>query len=95
MRMIDYLCERDFVKRKQGEEDRRCQFLEVTQKAIDIEPFIRKGIAQTNDLLMNNFTAEEHEIFKRGIDKIYQKITQLPEPDFIINTTKKDGKEII
>jgi len=95
MRMVDYLSERDFVKRKQGEEDRRCQLLEVTQKALDIEPFIRKGITQTNELLMNDFTPEEKEIFKRGMDKLYQNITHLPEPEFIINASKKDGKEKI
>lgn len=92
MRIVDYLCEKDLLERKQDISDRRCQILEVTQKAKDLVPKINEAIATTDELLFHNFSKEEKDIFKNGMDKLFATINTLPEPEFIIQAFKKNEK---
>jgi len=92
MRMVDYLSEKGLLVRTQDCNDRRCQILEVTSKALKLQPKIKKGIQQTNDLLLRDFTEEEKVTFKKSMDKLYTTIGSLPEPDFIVQAYKRNKK---
>ena len=92
MRMVDYLSEKGLLVRTPDCNDRRCQILEVTDKALKLQPKIIKGIQQTNDLLLRDFTEEEKVTFKKSMDKLYTTIGSLPEPDFIVQAYKRNKK---
>lgn len=89
MRIVDTLCEGGFLVRKQNPNDRRCQILEVTSKATEIQEVIKEANRETNELLFSDFTAAEKEVFKRGMDKLMLQVDQLPASDFVIQAFKK------
>lgn len=89
MRMVDYLCEREFLMRKQDCSDRRCQLLEVTEKTIKLLPIIDQAVQQTNDILLEGFSEEEKQQYKNFMDKIYTTIQDLPEPEYIVQAFKR------
>lgn len=92
MRMVDYLSEKGLLVRTQDCNDRRCQILEVTDKALELLPKIKEGVRQTNDLLLRDFTEEEKVTFKKSMDKLFTTIGSLPEPDFIVKAYKRNNK---
>ncbi|MBL1232032.1 MAG: hypothetical protein CMD31_09020 [Flavobacteriales bacterium] len=92
MRMVDYLSERGLLIRTQDCNDRRCQILKVTDKALKLLPKIKEGVQQTNDLLLRDFTEEEKVSFKKSMDKLFTTIGSLPEPDFIVKAYKRNNK---
>ena len=92
MRIVDYLCDKDLLVRKQDCNDRRCQILEVTDKAKTLIPKIKEGIAKTDKLLFHNFSDEEKEIFKIGMSKLFATINTLPDPEFIVQAIKRNNK---
>jgi len=89
MRIVDYLSGKDLLKRKQDCNDRRCQILEVTEKAKNLVPKIKEGITKTDELLFHNFSEKEKEDFKSGMSKLFATINTLPEPAFIVQAFKK------
>ncbi len=89
MRIVDYLSDKDLLKRKQDCNDRRCQILEVTEKAKKLAPKIKEGIIKTDELLFHNFSEKEKEDFKMGMSKLFATINTLPEPAFIVQAFKK------
>ncbi len=92
MRIVDYLCDKDLLIRKQDCNDRRCQILEVTDKAKALIPKIKEGIAKTDELLFHNFSAEEKAVFKAGMSKLFATINTLPDPEFIVQAFKRNNK---
>lgn len=92
MRIVDYLSDIGLLIRKQDPNDRRCQILEITSKAHEIVPKIKQASEETNDLLFQDFTSEEREIFTAGMEKLMKQIDQLPDSDFIIHATKRKNK---
>ena len=92
MRMVDYLSEKGLLIRTPDYNDRRCQILEVTDKALELLPKIKEGVQQTNDLLLKNFTEKEKVSFKKSMDKLFTTIDNLPEPDFIVKAYKINNK---
>lgn len=89
MRIVDYLCDKDLLVRKQDSNDRRCQILEVTDKAKQLLPVINEAVEQTNDLLLKDFTQQEKEMFMGCMDKLYSTISNMPEPEFIVKAFKR------
>ncbi|MBW6483341.1 MAG: MarR family transcriptional regulator [Vicingaceae bacterium] len=92
MRMVDYLSEKGLLVRTPDCNDRRCQILKVTDKALELLPKIKEGVQQTNDLLLRDFTEEEKVSFKKSMDKLFTTIGNLPEPDFIVQAYKRNNK---
>jgi DNA-binding MarR family transcriptional regulator len=91
MRIIDYLSEKGLIERIQHKNDRRCHLIMATEKGMALALQIELAIEQTNDILFNNFTTHEIEIFKTGMDKLFQTIRTLPEPDFVIEAYKRNA----
>lgn len=93
MRIVDYLCDRDLLVRKRDCNDRRCQILEVTQKAKALVPKIVDGIAKTDALLFHDFSTEEKENFKIGMSKLFATINTLPDPEFMVQAFKRKNSK--
>ncbi len=93
MRIVDYLCDKDFLIRKQDCNDRRCQILEVTAKGKKLVPLIKEAITKTDELLFHNFSKTEKEAFKVSMDKLFATINTLPDPEFIVQAFKKEKKK--
>lgn len=89
MRMVDYLCERKLVVRKQNPDDRRSQLLVATQKGLALAPMIYEAYQKTNDVFFKNFSKQEQQVFKKGIDKLMQIVDELPESDFVIRAEER------
>lgn len=89
MRIVDYLSDKDLLKRKQDCNDRRCQILEVTDNAKELVPKIKEAIAKTDELLFHDFSTKEKEDFKIGMSKLFATINTLPDPEFIVKAFKK------
>jgi DNA-binding MarR family transcriptional regulator len=89
MRIVDYLSEKGLLRRQQDCNDRRCQILEVTNKAMKLLPKIKEGIQQTNALLFQNFSKSERDQFKKSMDKLYKTIGEMPDPEFVIEAKKR------
>ncbi|MFH1321808.1 MAG: MarR family transcriptional regulator [Bacteroidota bacterium] len=89
MRSVDYLSENGFVIRKQDPNDKRCQILEVTDKALQLLPIVKEAIQQTNELLLADFTPGEKMYFEQSMDKLFKTIGTLPEPEFIVKAFKR------
>jgi DNA-binding MarR family transcriptional regulator len=92
MRMVDSLCDKGLILRKQDCNDRRCQLLEVTAKARALVPKIKQGIEQTNNLLLQHFLEPEKKEFRKSIDKLLKTMQSLPEPEFIVEAFKRNHK---
>ncbi len=92
MRIVDYLCDKELLVRKQDCNDRRCQILEVTDKARQLLPKINLAVEQTNDLLFHDFSNEEKEIFQQCMNKLFVTISHMPEPEFIVKAFKRKNK---
>lgn len=93
LRATDYLSSLDLIERKQDKDDRRCQKLALTNKGIEIMPFLKNAIEKTNKLLFEDFSDEELEFFRSGMDKLYKKIGTLPEPQYIVVANKRNKKQ--
>ncbi|MCO6500348.1 MAG: MarR family transcriptional regulator [Vicingus serpentipes] len=92
MRIVDYLCDKELLVRKQDCNDRRCQLLEVTDKAKALVPKIKEGIVKTDKLLFHNFSDEEKKGFETGMSKLFATINTLPDPEFIVQAFKRNNK---
>lgn len=90
MRTVDFLCKRGFVERIENEQDKRCYILEATPKAFEIKPLIEEAITKTNTIIFADFTAEEMAVYTTCIDKLNKRISDLPEPDFIVKAFKRN-----
>lgn len=90
MRIVDFLCDKGLLVRKQDSSDRRCQLLEVTKKAIDLLPKIQDAINKTENLLLYNFSDEEKQQFSASMDKLFETINTFPDPEFIVHAIKNE-----
>lgn len=89
MRIVDYLCGKELLIRKQDCNDRRCQLLEVTKKGKSLIPLIKEGITKTNELLFHDFSEQEKEAFKTSMNKLFATINTMPEPKYIVKAFKR------
>jgi DNA-binding MarR family transcriptional regulator len=59
VRIIDYLSEKGYVTRVQNTLDRRKYGLEITEKAKEFIPDIKKAIQNANALVLNNLSEQK------------------------------------
>jgi DNA-binding MarR family transcriptional regulator len=64
VRIIDYLSEKGYVTRVKNKRDRRKYGLEITEKAKNLIPDIKKAIQNANALVLNNLS-------EKKIDDLY------------------------
>lgn len=89
MRTVDYLHQKGFVKRVSDKDDKRCNKLFVTSKALEILPKIKDSVQKTNALLFSDLSNDEKQVFANCMQKLNATINTLPEPDFIVKAHKR------
>lgn len=90
MRLVDALSALGFVERKQDSNDRRCHLVELTTKGKALIPLIEEAVAQTNELMFKDFSAEEKECFERGMTHMMKLLDTQPKPSFKVTASEKD-----
>ena len=78
VRIIDTLSKQGFVKRKKSKKDRREYQLELTPKAVQCIPEIRKALKESNEETLAGITEEEREFFYHLMNKIACNLLALP-----------------
>ena len=69
-RLSDKLLEKEFVKRKRSEEDRRVVYLSITQKGLDLLEEIDHADNVFFNTAMDNFSEEEARMISDILDRI-------------------------
>ena len=77
--LIDILSDKGFVYRVQADDDRRKNYVKLTQKAMEFKDEIAKYIHELNDLIVKGISKEELESFYKAIDKINGNMDSLIE----------------
>lgn len=72
VRMLDYLEEEGCIVRKQNPEDRRAHLLELTPKALEMVPEIKKAVQETNSICMDLAEEMGCKNFAEDLEKIQQ-----------------------
>ncbi len=75
VRVIDYLTQKDLVKREPHKEDRRAYVLKPTAKALKALPSIETAFSQLNKTAFKGFTAEEKKDFLALMSKMHTNLT--------------------
>lgn len=89
MRMVDYFSDRGLLTRKNMHADRRCQLLEVTEKAKKILPVLHNSIEEVNKLFFSELSANDMKQFESSMIKLLQQLDLMPESEYIIHATKR------
>jgi len=88
VRMIDYLCDKGYIKRIANPDDRRAYHIQLTAKAKKVLPRIHKAIGELNALATLGLTAKETEIFHRGLELVTGNLVNEPAHKVIVNFKK-------
>ena len=81
--LIDILSDKGFVYRVQADDDRRKNYVKLTQKAMEFKDEIATHIHELDDFLIKGISEEELESFYETIDKINGNM------DFLIKMNEK------
>ena len=77
VRIIDYLTEKDLVKRNPHNEDRRAYLISATAKGIKLAPKIEATFSQLNKLAFKGFSAEEKKIFLELMNRMDNNLSEV------------------
>ena len=76
-RHLTYLESKGYVERRQSEEDKRVTLVFPTEKAYDALPMLREIVHDWNEMLTEEFTPEEKELFASLIERAAKKASDL------------------
>ena len=76
-RHLTYLESKGYVERRQSEEDKRVTLVFPTEKAYDALPLLREIVHEWNEMLTEEFTPEEKELFASLIERAAKKASDL------------------
>lgn len=74
--VIHKMEQKGLIERKTDPSDARLKILTLTEKSKEIDKFVKKDIAQTEQKIMNNITDGEKRVFLSVIDKIKQNLKE-------------------
>ncbi|MCH8546068.1 MAG: MarR family transcriptional regulator [Cryomorphaceae bacterium] len=84
-RMVDYFCKYEILERKVNIEDRRSQYLQLTERGKKITPLIRKIYKEVNATAFNGISKEEKAAFFKILGKISSNLEAAPNADIKID----------
>lgn len=88
VRIIDDMIKKEFIVKHQNKNDRREYILQLTDKSKSLLPQIKAATKALNDHVLQDFSEEEKDVFFRGMEKIYQQLTDEPSHPVIFNFKK-------
>jgi DNA-binding MarR family transcriptional regulator len=68
--LIDRLTEKGYLSREQAEDDRRKNYIRLTQKALDYKEEIYSKFQELDEIMKKDFSPEELEAFHRISEKM-------------------------
>jgi DNA-binding MarR family transcriptional regulator len=92
VRIIDYLVNKDYVKKVLNPNDRREYFVELTQKAINVIPEIHTCIEEVNHAALHGISKMEQIELYKNISSIQKNLEALPSQKICINYKKASKK---
>jgi DNA-binding MarR family transcriptional regulator len=88
VKILDYLTEKDMVKRQVNEKDRREHFISLTAKGEKIIPVIAKAFNETNEAAFKGLKREEQEIYFKVVEAMKANLLSLPSDEMKVNFKK-------
>lgn len=92
VKILDYLTEKNLIRRIINPEDRREHHIELTAKAQKIIPFIAETFNEVNDEALKGVSKENREIFFDVLDKIQSNLLEMPA-DLVTISFKNSSKK--
>lgn len=86
-RQIAALEKQGLVRREPSREDRRCQLVYPTERALEIIPLVRELVHGWNDYLLADMTADERDQLQALMERVSQRAR-----DFIDREVGWDGR---
>jgi DNA-binding MarR family transcriptional regulator len=93
VRVVGYLTEKGFIKRQVSTQDRRANFLVLTDKGKALVPDIRQSIRGLNEQALRNLTSEQTEAFFASLKIIQENLAEIPTDEVLLRF-QKTGKRI-
>lgn len=84
-RMVDYFCKYEILERKVNIEDRRSQYLQLTERGKKLTPLIRKIYKDVNAIAFEGISKEEKAAFFKVLGKITDNLEAAPNADVKID----------
>jgi DNA-binding MarR family transcriptional regulator len=91
VRVVGYLTEKGFIKRQVNTQDRRANFLVLTDKGRALVPDIRQSIRGLNEQALRHLTSEQTQAFFASLKIIQNNLAEIPA-DEILFRLEKTGK---
>lgn len=89
VRVMDYLSERQYIRREAKPEDRRCHRIVLTDKGKDIIPEIKKATEALNFDMLSGLNQHDAQRFREMLDQIYHNLKHLPSEEVHIEYETK------
>lgn len=89
VRTIDYLSKKGYVVRTQNEHDRREYFIELTAKAHNALPDIKKAFETANKNALKGINKEQLACLKNCLDTIEKNLKTMPSTKVNLNFKKR------
>jgi DNA-binding MarR family transcriptional regulator len=89
VRVMDYLAEREYIRREAKPEDRRCHRIVLTEKGKAIVPEIKKATEALNQEMLAGLNPQDSHRFKDMLDQIYHNLQHLPSEEVLIEYATK------
>jgi MarR family transcriptional regulator for hemolysin len=95
VRVIDYMSDKGFVKRKACPEDRRKHSLVLTEKAKKALPEITKALEELNSQCFKGCSEKEKQEFFSMLEKMSNNLEELPQEDVLVDYIKLKKKRSV
>ena len=79
--ILNYLVRTGYVIREVNREDRRSQFIKLTDKAMDVLPEIRSSISRNNTISLTDIPEQDLKIFNKVLNQIQQNLSKGLPPE--------------
>lgn len=93
VRIIDYLSERDLVKRSANPADRRCYLIELTKAGKKAVPHIESAVLKTDEVCLRNMEADEKRAAQQILNKMLNNLNSEPANEYDVEFSKRTQDE--
>lgn len=88
VRIIDYLSDFGYVRRKQNPQDRREYFIVLTTKGEEVIPEIKSAFSFVDDAALQSLNKEDRAYLDKVLQSVYENLNQLPAQDVKLDYKK-------
>lgn len=92
VRIIDYLIDKNYVKKVVNPNDRREHFIQLTKKATTVLPSIHQAIDEVNAEALKGIAKDKQKELYQHLNAIQRNLSELPSQKIYINYKKANKK---